>query len=451
MNSQTPHSETPRNLSGLDLGLLWFGAAISITEIWGGGLPGITGVGLLFGIVAILIGRLIGNGMMAAIAAQGAASGLPTMMLTRAAFGIRGSYLPSFFNILQLVGWTGWMLFVGALYMDILAGYLGLPKMADVPAMRFLWVGLLGVLCTVWAFGGQRFWKSVQYVSSILLFILTLLLTYVVLTTYDLTGLYAPAAPLRVLGAADVVIAMSVSWLPLVADYSRLARSTRGASLGTFWGYFIGGTWMYAVGLLVALATKTSTPDQMVVDVMGTQGLAWAIAAAALVLLSTVTTTFLDIYSAVVSTENLFPSVPLRLGSIATGAIGIAIALFLDVFAYEPFLLAIGAVFLPIFSIVLADLYLLRRGQLSVEAIAQRTGPYWFNGGFNIAALGAWFVGFMVYEWARGFKGLITITSLFGINPPVQQWEIGASLPCIVASVAAYLLFSMNRLRRSTG
>ncbi len=440
-----PTQPKQRTLGTLDLMLIWFGAAIAITEIWAGGLPQLTGLGLMLGLVAIVVGRLIGNGLMGAMARIGADTGLPTMILTRPAFGLRGSYLPAAFNILQLIGWTGWMLFVGFLYMDILAGYVNLPVSADQPAMRYLWVILLGVLCTLWAWGGSRFWQVAQRTGAVLLLLLTVALTVIVLQQYDALSLWqaGTGSPLGILAGADLVIAMSVSWLPLVADYSRYARKPRSGSLGTFWGYFIGGTWMYAVGLLVALATATESPDQMVIQVMGQAGLGWAVAAVVLVLISTVTTTFLDIFSTVVSTQNLWAGFPEKVGNLIVGALGIVTALALDVFAYEPFLLAIGAIFLPAFTVVLTDFYLVADRRVYPSQVAERRGSYWYSAGFNWRALLAWALGFVVYDWASGFSSIGYFAGMLGSPIAAEPLPTGSSLPCIAATGIAYLLLTM--------
>lgn len=446
--AQIPPRE--RTLGTLDLMLVWFGAAIAITEIWAGGLAPLTAIGLTFGIVAIILGRLIGNGLMAAMARVGSVTALPTMVLSRSAFGIRGSYILAFFNIVQLVGWTGWMLFVGFLYLDILGSNLGLPG-GNNPEMRYAWIILLGVLCTFWSYAGKRFWQPAQRISTVLLLALTVAMTWIVVKNYGLAQfLHADFSKIPypgILVGADLVIAMSVSWLPLVADYSRYAKKPSSGARGTFWGYFIGGTWMYAVGLLVALATQTESPDQMVMQVMGSQGMAWAIAAVVLVLLSTVTTTFLDIFSAVVSTQNLFPRLPDKLGSALFGALGIGCALGLDVFAYEPFLLAIGAVFLPAFTIVLVEHYLLAGRKLYLAQFNAKGGSYWYTGGFNLRALIAWAVGFVVYDWAAGFTSIGywvgRFHAWFGVGSGEfsgTPFAYGSSIPCIIATAVVYWL-----------
>jgi NCS1 family nucleobase:cation symporter-1 len=430
--------------------LVWFGAAIAITEVWAGGLPSLTSIGLVFGIVAIVLGRLVGNGLMAAMARIGSVSALPTMVLSRSAFGVRGSYILAAFNVLQLVGWTGWMLFVGYLYLDILGSYLGLPG-GNNPEMRYAWIILLGALCTFWSYAGKRFWQPAQRISSVLLFLLTVAMTAIVVQNYGLSQFlsadWSRIPYSGILGGADLVIAMSVSWLPLVADYSRYAKKPASGARGTFWGYFIGGTWMYAVGLLTALATQSDSPDQMVMQVMGSQGTAWAVAAVVLVLLSTTTTTFLDIFSAVVSTQNLLPRLSDRAGSVLFGVLGIGCALALDVFAYEPFLLAIGAIFLPAFTIVLVEHYLLAGRKLYIAQLAARGGSYWFSGGFNWRALIAWAIGFVVYDWAGGYASIgywvAKAHDWFGVGsgefsgPP---FAYGSSLPCIFVTAVIYWL-----------
>ena len=437
-----------RQLHGSDLFFIWFGAAIAISEIWGGGLPSLTEVGLAAGLLAILLGRTIGNGLMAAMAAIGARTGLSTMTLTRPAFGIRGSFLPAACNVLQLLGWTGWMLFVGFLYLDSLAGILGFPVSESSPVMKYLWIILLGGLCILWAAGGQKFWQRAQRGSAILLFLLSIGMSWIVFSSNSLPQFSLQGVtPLGLLAASDIVIAMSISWLPLVADYSRFSNNSRSAAAGTFWGYFIGGTWMYAVGLLVATAQGINsfgdvTPDQMVIRTMGEAGLGWAILAIMLVLLSTVTTTFLDIYSCVVSSQSLWPGIRERSGNIVTGVLGILIACFLNVFSFEGFLLAIGAIFLPIFGVVLAEYYLRGGGRIDVAAIDRRHGPYWYSAGFNVAALLAWLTGFLVYDWARGFASINYFLGLAGTSLNMPAFACGASLPCLLASVAAYLLLA---------
>jgi purine-cytosine permease-like protein len=211
---------------------------------------------------------------------------------------------------------------------------------------------------------------------------------------------------------------------------------------------------MYAVGLLVALATQTDAPDAMVVEIMSGQGLAWVVLAIALVVISTTTTTFLDIYSAAVSAQNLWPGANPRVGSIVCGVLGTLFALTLNVTDYAPFLTAIGAIFLPAFTIVLVDHFLLSDRTVDTSELARRRGKYWYSGGYNCRALLAWAVGFAVYDWAQGFPSLLllytgisSLAALLGqhlptVNPALKTFAYGASIPCIVASSVVYLLLA---------
>jgi putative hydroxymethylpyrimidine transporter CytX len=390
------------------------------------------------------------------MAHTGAVNGLPTMVLTRAAFGLRGSQVLSFFNVLQLVGWTGFMLFVTTGYIDSLCSIIGLPTIADAPAMRYVWVVLAGALCLVWAlyFGNSPGWKWIERVSGLLLLALTIAMTCLVWKQTPLLLDYGKPSLLGVLSGMDLVIAMSVSWLPLVADYSRYAVSPRAAARGTFWGYFIGGTWMYAVGLMVSVYELTSmtgsstlqTPDVIVIEALGSGGAGWAVVAIALVLLSTVTTTFLDIYSTSISAQNLWPGISEKPAHLVNTLLGAGVALLLSVEAYEPFLLAIGGIFLPAFSIVIADYWLIRRTCNIPSSIAK---------GLRWQAALAWLAGAFVYDWAGGFTALLYWTNLLlkllgqgAVNPPLKAWPCGASLCCIAVSVGLYWLLSLLTHKR---
>jgi NCS1 family nucleobase:cation symporter-1 len=429
-------ADTTRRLTPLDIGLLWFAAAVAITEIWAGGLKPLTDLGFGLGLLALLLGRVIGNGLMAGMAYIGSQTGQASILISRTALGMVGSRILGILNVIQLIGWTGWMLFVGALYCDVVAVSLGFRDIESYPPMRFFWILILAILCIVWARGGQTFWRIAQRVSAITLAALCLFMTVIVTQRFDLPTVLSSSAAsgIGLLRGVDIVVAMSVSWLPLVADYSRYCVNGRGAALGTFWGYFIGGTWMYATGLLIALAASTSEPDQMVIRVMAEAGLGWALLAVCLVLISTVTTTFLDIFSAVVSSQAILPGVSLRSGSVIAGLLGAACALWLDVFKYQHFLELIGLVFLPAFTVVITDhftnrsLKSLNRVEHSVVSIPSWPGPL------------AWLLGAIVYDTSSGGRVVNSLMGIAGTQIELAPWDSGASIPTILASSLGYVI-----------
>jgi NCS1 family nucleobase:cation symporter-1 len=185
----------------------------------------------------------------------------------------------------------------------------------------------------------------------------------------------------------------------------------------------------------------------MVIETLGEAGAAWAVMGIALVLLSTVTSTFLDIYSTVVSAQNLVPRLPLRPAVAVTGLGGALVATQLDVFSYEPFLLAIGAVFLPIFTVVLTDH--LAAGGVEVAQVDARGGSYWYRGGVHVAALVAWLAGFLTYDALGGFRSLgAFVPGLSSALAPVARavdCGLGSSLPCIVVTGLVYRFLARRR------
>src|SRR5512136_3315899 len=132
-----PVPKTERNLTGCDFFLLWAGAAVSLAEIWAGGLLVPMGLGL--GLGAILLGHFIGNTPLALGGVIGSRWGIPTMVSVRASFGLRGSYFAAALNVIQLIGWTAVMLIVCGGAADAISKFFGISNPA-------LWILLSGVI-----------------------------------------------------------------------------------------------------------------------------------------------------------------------------------------------------------------------------------------------------------------------------------------------------------------
>jgi NCS1 family nucleobase:cation symporter-1 len=162
----------------------------------------------------------------------------------------------------------------------------------------------------------------------------------------------------------------------------------------------------------------------------------WAIPALIIVLFSTFTTTFLDIYSTAISGLNIVPKLGERKGVIIGGVLGTATALiFPALLNYEDFLLFIGAMFCPLFGIVLVDYFLIRKGSLDVENLYKKEGVYWFWRGINPAAILAWAIGFAIY---LGFSPML-MEKVLGIKAAFP-WPIGSSLPSLILAGLIYWL-----------
>lgn len=429
-----PIPKEERNLSGLDFFLLWAGAAVSLAEIWAGSL--IVPLGLGLGLWAILLGHLIGNTPFALGGVIGSRWGIPTMVSVRPSFGIRGSYFAAGLNVIQLIGWTAVMLIVCGLAADAISKFYGFSNLR-------LWVILSGVITTLWALVGHRIWKWLERVSVIALLILCFAMTYVVLQQFgwDMLSQIPRKKDFSFMAGMDLIIAMPISWLPLVSDYSRFAKDSKSCFWGTWISYFIVSSWMYLVGLMACLATQSSDPSGVVMNLMLKFG--WAIPALIIVLFSTFTTTFLDIYSTAISGLNIFPKLGERAGILIGGILGIIVAvIFPALLDYEHFLLFIGAMFCPLFGIVLVDHFFLRKGDIDLTDLYKRDGQYWFWRGINPLAILAWAIGFVIY---LGFSPML-MEKVLKIKVAFP-WPLGSSLPSLILAGLIYWTFRKISVR----
>ncbi len=394
-----PISREQRTMGGMDFTLLWFGAAISIAEIYVGNI--MAPLGWAAGLAAIILGHVIGNLPLALGGNLGVDTGLPTMYVLRPTFGRLGSYLATVLNIVQLVGWTAIMLILSGVAFKTL-----FTVKAEWPVT--VWIVVVGASCTVWAMVGKSTFKWLQRISGFTLGILCLIMTYVLWTKYRATGFaHQPQEALGFGIGLDLAVALPISWLPLVADYSRFARSRGGSFWGTYIGYFVGSCWMFALGLASVLVLDASDPISLMA------GLGFAGPALVIVLFSTLTTTFLDIYSTGVSALNLRPATRERWFIVPAGIAGIAAALIIplaDYARYENFLLLVGSFFVPLFGVVLTHWFFMDyRKQQGVRPVE------W-------TAVLAWALGMIVFRYASA------------------HFFLGGSLPSLVASGLIYWL-----------
>jgi len=404
MIEPVPHSA--RMLGWWDVLAIWFGAGISIAEFWAGALltPGIS---LITALTLILVGHLIGNALMGLVALEGYDTGLPTMVLTRRPLGIKGSYLASALNYLQLIGWTAVMNIVGARAMDVVITSLGYPSQYHT------WVVVFGLLNTIWALIGPKKWRWLERVAASLLLVLTIWLFITTLGTVEHIDWWAGGTgELSTPQALDLVVAMPVSWLPLVSDYSRLA--TGGSFLGTFGGYFISSSLFYFVGSFTNLYKGMSDP----IGIIATYGL--GVPAMVIIILSTTTTTFLDIYSAAITFKNIRPKEPLKRQVLIVGFTGMLVALLFPMEEYEWFLLLIGGAFVPLAAIMITDYYVVCRRRYDSNELLGNSLP-----SVRVSGVLSWVVGFLTYLAISAFL----------------PW-LGATLPTMLITSLIYWIIS---------
>jgi len=413
-----PISASERNLGGIDYLLLWAGVAVSLAEIWAGGF--LAPMGFWLGLWAIILGHIVGNTFMALGGVIGSEHGIMSMVSIRPSFGIRGSNLAAGLNIIQLIGWASIMLIIGGRA----GAMLGKP-IGGILASSHFWIVLIGMGTLIWAlYTGKSVWKIMQTSAVIALLLVLILMSWVSIKEFGSGVLSVQSQGVPFMIGLDLVIAMPISWMPLVADYSRFSKKKTPAFWNTWGGYFIVSSWMYILGLAATLVTGETDPGVMILMMMGKIGL--AVPALIMVVFSTITSDFPDVYSATCSMMNISQKISAKTLMWIAGILSIFVALVFPMEQYENFLLFIGAMFVPLFGVVLTDYFIIRKRKLEIEEIYKVDGEYWYFKGFNITALMSWALGFITFE-------IIAI----------MKYSIGGSIPSMIVAGAFYYFITM--------
>lgn len=456
-----PTGPQVRRLRGFDFFVLWADLGLGLLVLVAGTLL-VPALGLGEAFLAIVVGSAIGCVLLALVGLAGAREGVPGMVLLRPTLGIRGSYLPTVLNALQLIGWTAFELWVMALVASRISGPIfGIESF-------YLWLGVAALICLALSLGGPvlvvRRWM--ERFGAWVLAAIAAWITFRVLRGADLGDLWSrPGSggfPTFWAGV-DLVIAMPVSWMPLVADYNRFARRATGSAWGTFAGYFVANVWFYTLGALLILVAAVRIPSVSGLA-LGIIELAGGILVLVVLLVGETDEAFADIYSAAVSSQNLAPRLNQRVGVVAVTAIGVGLAAWLyrlpggGTATFEFFLFLIGSVFVPLFGVFLADYFVLRRRpRYRAEALFDPRGPYRYLGGFNPAAVAAWVLGFAIYHWIAPtpLEAWSTAVQTFfagwlNLPFPLFGGEVPASVAAFAAAFLVYLPLeaAVSRRRR---
>jgi len=431
-----PVPERLRVLGGVDLGLLWGNLGVSLLVIVAGAIL-VPALSLPAAFAAILVGCLVGNLMLAVAGAIGAQARVPAMVLMRAPLGERGSYLPTAINVVQCIGWTVFELLViataAAALSDEVLGFEARWAWTVAFGGATLVLGLLGPIGVV---------RTV--VRRVAIWIVPLAVAY--LGWWALTGGGLADAwdrpgegGLSTWQGIDIVVGVTVSWIPLAADYTRFARSSRAAFWGTGVGYVVPDALLLALGAVVLLTRDVSDAAALPAAVA-----AGGVVALLVLLALTVAETdeaFANAYSGAVSLQNLFPEVPQRLLVVATTTVSTAGALVLQLGSFQSFLFLLGSFFVPLFAVLLADWLASGRRYEPEDVFGQdqvRTG-----------LVTAWIAGFVAYQWLSPTGPTWWVEQVQRLDPPT--WGIGATLPSFAVSFLLALAVSAATGRVGAG
>ena len=352
-----------RRTSIFENGLIWFGAGVSLAEILTGTY--FASLGFSTGLLAIIIGHIIGCGMMFFAGFIGGKTRKSAMETVKMSFGSTGALLFAVLNILQLVGWTAIMIYDGSL------AAAGIFNIAN-----WVWPVIIGGLIIIWILVGIENLGKINTVAMAALFILTLVLSFIIFGH----GSLKPVANdgLTFGAAVELAVAMPLSWLPLISDYTREAEKPVAATAVSAVVYGLVSCWMYLIGMGASILTGESD----IAQIMLKAGL--SVIALIIVVFSTVTTTFLDAYSAGISNESIFPQFKGQYVAVAVTVVGTIGAIVFPMDDITGFLYLIGSVFAPMIAIQIADYFILHRDRRKTA--------------FDTRNLVIWVIGFVLYR-----------------------------------------------------
>ena len=333
--------ETKKGTSILSNSIIWFGAGVSIAEI-------ITGtyfapLGFAKGILAILIGHVIGCSLLFFAGYIGALSKKSAMDSTALSFGKIGAKIFALFNVIQLVGWTGIMIYDASLSLNEIFS-----------TQKWVWAVITGLLIILWVIAGITNIGKFSFGVMIALFVLTIVMCKVVFFGGNSSVSAEFQEALSFGQAIELAVAMPLSWLPLISDYTKEAEKPFAATFASSVTYCLVSCWMYIIGMGLAILTSESD----IAKIMTAAGLGKI--ALVIIILSTVTTTFLDAWSAAISFKTIFERAPEKITAIIVTVIGTLAAVLFPMDNITDFLYLIGSIFAPMIAILLADYFVLK-------------------------------------------------------------------------------------------
>lgn len=372
--------------------LIWFGAAVSLAEILTGTYFAPLGMGK--GLLAIIVGHVIGCVLFFLAGLIGGRERKSAMETTKMSFGYRGGLLFALLNVLQLVGWTGIMIYDGAVATN------GIFEVGV-----WVWSIVIGVLIIIWIAIGITNLGLLNKITMALLFVLTVVLCVVIFRGGN-PG--ATATETMSFGAAvELAVSMPLSWLPVISDYTRESEKPFRSTLASTVTYGLVSCWMYVIGMGAAIFTG----ENDIAQIMLRAGL--GIPALLILVLSTVTTTFLDAFSAGVSCESLSKKLNGKTIGIIATVIGTVGACLFNMDDITNFLYLIGSVFAPMIAVQLTSYFILRKDS--------------YKAAFDWPNLIVWLLGFVAYRL------------LMNVDLPV-----GNTLPAVIITMV--LCYIVNKI-----
>lgn len=405
-----------------DLAAFWFGSTtLPAAWFYGALMAGWQGlVGAAFFIIVVNIVSLIPWAYLGRIAAE---TGGSSIAIARPAFGVRGSIVPSVFYLILAAGWAVVNVFLGAIALSfIFKLWLGYPSFLDPNNLPYM-AGYILLVCLLqgfFAITGSKGLKKIQWAATIAFLLLGLYQTFVVFSHWNavelinwkptevLTANLGPYTfPVTFMLLVDLMIAYNWTW-EFIGDFSRFAKSKKAGTWGPFTGAVVSQILWFTVGAVavVYLTVSTGEYSPLLADPSSAAvalGLGWI--AAFIVLFATVTTNAGNIYASSLGLSNIIG----QRRSVSVSKLLLIVSLAIIPLAFTPlaaasfvgfyifFLDFLGAIVVPLWTIILVDYFLVHNRKYTDDIFKLKSGIYWFKKGWNWAGITALISGTIMY------------------------------------------------------
>ena len=363
--------------------VIWFGVAISVSEIQAGiQIASASSIGSVW--VPLILGHIIGGILLFSVGLIGARLRVNAMESIKSTFGNYGSKFFAILNVLQLIAWVAVLNAQGAMAL------MGLNLEIAFPIICMI----LAVLVALWVYIGLKRSSKVTTIIMMLLTILLILLSVKLFAVKSYQPLpVANASALTFWNIFEISIAMPVSWLPVISDYTKDVKKPVKATAVSAIAYTIASLWMYFIGIEIVGIGTLDISQAILIAGLGIQGVL-------ILVLSTVTTNFLATNSAGESAKAIFNRLDPKIAGVIVSFLSALLAISGIMDHYISFLYLITSVFAPMAAVLIVSFYCGNEHN-------ERKDFCW-----NIFA---WFVGFIIYQVSAGLDSVFLGPTLLAV------------------------------------
>ena len=430
-----PIPASMRHGKASDLFTIWFGSNIMLLTVVTGALSvTVFKQPFWWGVLAIVIGNMVGAVFMALHSAQGPQLGVPQMVQTRGQFGSLGSLLVVGIVVVMYLGFFASNLVLGGQALRSLTPAVTVNEGVVV-------VGILSLVATIFGYNLiHAYARLMSWCSGAVLALAFVWIIFVHGLPVDFLAKNAPNLA-GFLGTVSVAALWQIAYAPYVSDYSRYMPKATGANdafWASYWGCALGSMLPMVLGALVGLVVK----DGDVVN--GLTSLTHGISALVVIVLSIgiAAANAMNLYCGALSTiaiiQTLFPTWSGKARArVVTALVLFSISLVIALFGqanfldeYTNFILLLLYVLVPWTAVNLIDYYLVCHGEYDVDSFFRQDGGIY--GRFNGIAIGSYLFGIAV-------QLPFVATDIY--TGPIAQKLQGADVSWIVGLVLTSLVY----------